>query len=482
MSYIKYSRSFIILEDKESQFRNTDQNVKGHVKIEFRNNRGTIRCIAQNLKYYEDARYLYKLYLFGKKDDNTIVANAGTLYIDRNGKGEQIFRFNALNVDGENNELFDFSIIAIVAQPNKDILDDDSLYPVLTGYMNKNVSESADRIINTPDPEAPQEVSQQVSQEEQVIKIASESISEPSEMEVNQDTPEVLENEPIDEVISDTNEELTLEEDQTKNDTKIEMDSEPKQAAAAWQTPPVDIGTKPSPDLNAVQQTPNVRAASNEPSNVKAAGNESSSVKASNNEAPSVKAASDESLNVKAESDESLSSNSIDTPKISRKPYDVHNYFTNYVRAVSTNLENVLPFYNQSEPFDVDKIGCQWWKIMNLMSIPFVNTSYLQSYPEYIRPYSMYNQNLKEASSSCHDLIYKYQHYIFGIEKDENNNTLYYYYGIPGRYMKDEQPDSGKSGFEYWQPLQGTKKRKGDYGYWIIAVNAKTGQLEIPFE
>lgn len=457
MNYIKYSRSFIILEDKDSQFRNTDQSIKGHVKIEFRNNRGTIRCIAQNLKYYEDARYLYKLYLFGKKNDTTILANAGTLYIDRNGKGEQVFRFNALNVDGENNELFDFSIIAIVAQPNKDILDDDTLYPVSTGFLNRTSSESVDRIINIAEQPAPQEVSQEASnevpqkksqevnqeiiQDDNHVKIASEDTSIPIELEVSKDEPQELESKSIEAEDTTLASEPGYKGPQIQNDAKVEMDSEPKQASAAWQTPPSDIGSKPSPDLNTIPNPQNIKAASTEPP-----------------------------------------SSSAQRPTISKKPYDVHNYFTNYVRAVSTNLENVLPFYNQSEPFDVDKIGCQWWKIMNLMSIPFVNTSYLQSYPEYIRPYSMFNQNPKEMSSSCHDLIYKYQHYIFGIDKDNNNNTLYYYYGIPGRYMKEEQPDRGSSGFEYWQPLQGTKKRKGDYGYWIIAVNAKTGQLEIPFE
>lgn len=429
MSYVKYSRSFIILDDKESQFRNTDQSIKGHVKVEFRNNHGTIRCIAQNLKYYEDARYLYKLYLFGKKNDKTILANAGTLYVDKYGKGEQLFRFNALNIDGANNELFDFSMIAIVAQPNKDILDDDNLYPVLTGSMKKNASQSAEKIINLNE--------QSLSNNQQTENIASESVVK--EIEITQEQPEqeLFENQL-------NNENIVIDEStvlkENESDEMIEMDSEPKQATAAWQTPPTDIGADPSPSLNTVQQPSKVEAASYRPSSDSTVGT------------------------------------------LSKKSYDVHNYFSNYVRAVSTNLENVLPFYNQSEPFDVDRIGCQWWKVMNLMSIPFVNTSYLQSYPEYIRPYSMYNQNIKDFSSSCHDLIYKYQHYIFGIEKNESNNTEYYYYGIPGRYMKEEQPDKGKSGFEYWQPLQGTEKRKGDYGYWIIAVNARTGQLEIPCE
>lgn len=346
MNYIKYSRSFIILEDKESNFRQTSQAIKGHVKVEFKNNYGTLKCTIQNLKYYSNGDYFYKLYLFGKKDNETIFTNSGTLYIDKFGKCSHTYKFNAQNIDGKNNGFFDYSLVAIIAAPNKDVLNDEEIYPVLTGQIRMNHSEE-----------------------------------EPP---------------------------FNLEDHMNNN---------------------------------------HVSAASFSPEN------------SSEEDVPSYVLS--DSTNI----------------KLSHEKFDMSTYFNHYIRTVSSNLGNILPFYPEIMPFEKDKIGCKWWKVMNVMSIPFINTSQLQSYPEYLKPYSSSKENLRDFPASCHDLIYKYQHYIFGIESEDNHIT-FYYYGIPGRYLSEEQPDRGDSGFKYWQPLQGSEKKKGDYGYWIISVKADTGELE----
>ncbi len=398
MNYSKYTRSFIILDDKKSNFRNTNENIKGHVKIEMRNNQGTLKCNVQNLKYYEDARYLYKLYFFGKKDNNTIFTNTGTLYIDKQGRGEHFVKFNPLNLDDQGNELYDFSILAVIAQPNKDILEDDAIFPVLTGYLSKESRSSSatdDQLINLSSKD------DKKSEAPHIPEKAKESTSPATAAEVVE--------EPI--LVQEEKEEEKTEEKEVK-ENEVKEKEMPKTEKPFTSNALHDDALKP----------------------------------------------------------------------LSKKTYDTSRYFSNYVRTVSTNLEKVLSFYNKTEPFEYDRVGCKWWKIINLMSIPFANTSYLQGYPEHMRPYNMNFYNPRELCPSCHDLIYKYQHYLFGIEQDENNRVKSYYYGIPGRYMKEEQPDNGKSGFEYWQPLQGKERKVGDYGYWILSVNGKTGQFEIPVE
>lgn len=431
MNYSKYTRSFIILDDKKSDFRNTNENIKGHIKLELRHNQGSIRCIVQNLKYYDDARYLYRLYFFGKKDDKTIFSNAGTLYVSKQGKGEHSLRFNPLDLDGEGNELNDFSIIAVVAQPNKDVINDDQIYPVLTGYLSKDSSQSTDdedhliHIHQKDDELQNQEADEEINAEEQVesTENASPSVKEASEISGSEKKESIEEQ-------SDLIEEQThTEESKVPKETR-----ESVQAASAESTMDKSInqGEQLKPPYKNI--SPN---------------------------------------------EKQVHSNAF----MAKKAYDTSSHFSNYMKTVSHNLEKILSFHNKSEPFEKDKIGCSWWKIMNLMSIPFANTSYLQGYPEYIRPYNTLSGfDPKKFYPSCHDLIYKYQHYIFGIEKNERNQAKYYYYGIPGRYMKEEQPDNGQTGFEYWQPLQGNEKRKGDYGYWIVAINAQTGQFEIPIE
>ena len=78
----------------------------------------------------------------------------------------------------------------------------------------------------------------------------------------------------------------------------------------------------------------------------------------------------------------------------------------------------------------------------------------------------------------------KYGHFIFGW------CSTHYLIGVPGRFLPEEQPDSGRSGFVYWQPISGMpeeshdasltleERRKDIYGYWIAPVNRSTGHIE----
>jgi hypothetical protein len=58
--------------------------------VETGNNKGALRCIVQNLRYFEKGDYIYKLILFGKKGERTIHAIMGNLLVNRQGNGEPI--------------------------------------------------------------------------------------------------------------------------------------------------------------------------------------------------------------------------------------------------------------------------------------------------------------------------------------------------------------------------------------------------------
>ncbi|MDO4486988.1 MAG: hypothetical protein Q4C46_10425 [Bacillota bacterium] len=78
----------------------------------------------------------------------------------------------------------------------------------------------------------------------------------------------------------------------------------------------------------------------------------------------------------------------------------------------------------------------------------------------------------------------KYGHFLYGWRDS------HYFLGIPGRFFPEEQPDGGKSGFVFWQPLLGMEeesqdktipveeRRKNIYGYWIAAINRYNGHIE----
>ena len=103
--------------------------------------------------------------------------------------------------------------------------------------------------------------------------------------------------------------------------------------------------------------------------------------------------------------------------------------------------------YDDITPFNADKTRASWKKIVNVGNIPVV-------------------------SPGAHYFATKYRHYIFGITEKRC------YIGIPGRLMKEEQPDDGESGFVYWQPIVGASHSDDSYGYWITAVNMGSGDIE----
>lgn len=74
----------------------------------------------------------------------------------------------------------------------------------------------------------------------------------------------------------------------------------------------------------------------------------------------------------------------------------------------------------------------------------------------------------------------KHGHFIIG------NGSKGDYIGIPGRFLIEEQPAAGVTGFTLWQPLKGGEEMyekledmneeaaERIYGYWIAAIDSKT--------
>lgn len=97
---------------------------------------------------------------------------------------------------------------------------------------------------------------------------------------------------------------------------------------------------------------------------------------------------------------------------------------------------------------------------------------------------------LKTFCREGYAMAKKYGHFIVGIRKDETDNHSYI--GIPGRFLLEEQPAGGKTGFTLWQPLRGGEDMYDSlenmeydkaviiYGYWIAEVDEKTLEISEP--
>ena len=78
----------------------------------------------------------------------------------------------------------------------------------------------------------------------------------------------------------------------------------------------------------------------------------------------------------------------------------------------------------------------------------------------------------------------KYEHFSVRLER------LALFHRSTGRFLTEEQPDKGKSGFAVWFPIFGMEdtqhdetisideRRKNVYGYWLAAVNRYNGHIE----
>lgn len=100
-------------------------------------------------------------------------------------------------------------------------------------------------------------------------------------------------------------------------------------------------------------------------------------------------------------------------------------------------FQEVLKFYPRVQPFEYPVEGCQWRRI------------------------NSYN-------------------YLFGIMYDPDGRIKYYTYGIPGMYDTQVHKQMAAYGFSQWRPQRGWGYTRGECGYWLAFVDAKTGALAEP--
>jgi len=450
-----------MMEEQSNQFAAKESApIKGYLKVETGNNKGAIRCAVQNLRYFEKSDYIYKLILFGKKGERTIHTIIGNLLINRMGNGETYFRFQPLDIDGKGNPYHYYSTAIIAAASTKN--EKEPLHPVLKGvtfsegepfqseltpieqWEEKGKSKEMDDLIGKIDriieevqealerDSSPESVMRAEEKLEQVLKGKIPADDEYETAAATDEIPAVLP-----EIIKPT-----LETEQAAG-IKPTLETEPvagikqmQERAQGVRIMPVrereqTAGIIPTADIEPVQ--PKECAGSLEPESV------------------------DEKKSAAGEFEAAPSHD-----QLSKKTYN--NYYNEYVLNACAHTCRMAEYYEDVTPFDRDKTGARWKKIVNITNLPLV-------------------------SPGAHYFATQYHHYLFGAKADEKGMATRFYFGIPGRFLDEEQPDGGKSGFTYWQPIRGAAPvfegyHKGErasrniYGYWIVAVNAKTGYIE----
>lgn len=140
------------------------------------------------------------------------------------------------------------------------------------------------------------------------------------------------------------------------------------------------------------------------------------------------------------------------------EPLCYNAYYNKYIAMRCLKMDREKNIYDRVVPFREDVTGAEWTKVTENPVLPLV-------------------------SPGGQQMVRKYRHYIFG----QSGN--YYYFGVPGRFLREEQPENGASGFTLWQPIVGAEDyhateettpmemRRLAYGYWIVAIEKESGNI-----
>ena len=392
MNYVKYNRAFVMLEEQNNQFAAKESiPVKGYLKVETGNNKGALRCVVQNLRYFEKGDYIYKLILFGKKGERTIHTIIGNLVINRQGNGETYFRFLPPDIDGKGNAYHSYTTAIVAAASTKD--SKEPLHPVLKGVTFSEVEPFQSELF---------------------------PIDEDLEKGQSLEFEDIIGK--IDKIVDDL--EGTLRDEGFSEGTQRNgRFSEGAQRDKRFAEEP--FGEEEAPEIQLEEAAP-----APQETRERAA------------PAPAIWETGEETA--------------------AKKSYN--NFYNEYILNACAHTCRIAEFYEDVTPFDRDRTGAKWKKIVNITNLPLV-------------------------SPGAHYFATQYRHYIFGAKPDESGMATKFFFGIPGRFLDEEQPDGGKSGFTYWQPIRGADPvfegyRKGEhnsrnaYGYWIVGIDGKTGNIE----
>lgn len=156
---------------------------------------------------------------------------------------------------------------------------------------------------------------------------------------------------------------------------------------------------------------------------------------------PEEKTEFDTNAEIKKEADKDAKSKDKES-----KGYEINSNEKNngYVKYLREYVNNIVNYLDEVYPFEKGLEGYRWWRI---------KTGNKDSY---------------------------YDHYLVGFVNDEKGKLKYIVYGMPGLFTLSDQPFGGMTGFVYWNPVKENMRSAGDAGYWLMHIDASTGQIAIP--
>lgn len=394
-----YFRKYIILKNDYTNINNI--NPKGHVKIEIRGNKGSIRVNVENC---EKDQY-YKVYFLKENNGRIEELDLGRIITDERGRSRINIGINLRELESKG-----FSIKKVNA-----ILIRRGMNVLLGGYIDKD-NKSIHEYINN-----------QLISEQQEMPLPLDI--KPEEVEGYSDIDH--ENKDIEESSSSEETEKVSDEYEPEADNEIvEEDIQFEQEEVLEEEQPIEQTEEYK--LEEVDRVSEVEDCIEE---------------------------KEESFHGKTQ------------PLESHHTYESLEYIRrlNHKNQMTNYIMSVLKFFPRVQPLKIYLHGYQWWRIDDDGTdpcrgfLPYYN--YLMS--------SSYKYPFLHNSTTCMNQIRKHRHYLFGFY-NERNETKYYVYAVPGRFITEEHPFKGITGFNTWyDSIDGI-------GYWLLYIDPMTGKIIYP--
>lgn len=495
----RYKRYFIILENEDTGFENKEKKIpKGYAKIEVKNGKAVLNVYVQDLKYFEDGKYIYRNLLISTGGSTYI--DTGSFIIDEKGRGELKKKINPQNIENSGMTVADCNVVAIVAEPVNGIEKAKDIQAPLVGYIDKERVNWKSILKNKKKEERDQKEEEDIELDKEdkekydkimkAIEEGSKELYEEPKIEKENEEKEPKEELKTKEKLlkeeyeKEEKEDIKNEEkikDEEKKDEEVECvdslenqneesskDNESKDENLQREYKEIEYGDKSYQEYTKETYKSKYEGEFEKKDNLEYL--QENEMKHEEKTEKKV----DEGYNKKYQEVEGKWKDySQNQGPFYRQP---NTQYKKYSQMVYKYVKDMLKHSEEIEPFEKNLKGYKWWKMMYDNQsmyrgfLPFFGYI-LNIY--YYNPYMCYMNN-------CNNMMHKYGHYIFGIAYDKNNGAKYYVYGIPGRYLYKEQPFRGMTGFVYWHPLEDKSPKKGDYGYWLLHIDGKTGNVVFP--
>lgn len=519
MDHIKTMSDSVALAEEDRRFAmDAGRRISGCIRIELSGGKGLTAVSVDNIRFFPRGEYVYKLLFAGSGQDKQHYHIAGNISLSAYGRGEASFCINAADLDGTGTGLPDLSTVLVAAMST--VNPDEALHPVLKGILPSSSEGSAedDRTITGGitatketqegaaaslshgstatargghDPQnngsgvksASSQSSRPDARREQTADItaASASVQSPAGAPPSHGSPAAPRGghslqENMQPVSGDAQQQIYRQRQNTHT-------VPPGQSSI-----PAGTGEPVrSPRVEAFYNRNNGTAETGSSADAKTA-DSGRDISTPDNAAPAASPATGRTgrqTHATADSQSDMSSPSGHSRGSAGQPAtgrsadtttgdaratgsaetspppdrDCSSFYARSVLEKCTDLAENCSAAQDIVPFDRNFADASWKKIADTSLFPLM-------------------------SPGSAEPMMKYGHFIFGW------CGTHYLIGVPGRFLPEEQPDSGRSGFVYWQPIAGMpeeshdasltleERRKDIYGYWIAPVNRSTGHIE----